>query len=186
MDPTKVCARCGGTFAKPYKYSRQQWEVARFCSMECTKNPATPDTIFSRITVDESTGCWNWTQALDSHGYGVLGYRYRVEKAHRFAYEIFVGPIPEGLTLDHLCRNTRCVNPEHLEPVTQGENVLRGVGFAAVNARKTHCIHGHPLEGDNLGLQGPNGTYRYCLTCRRITERAYNARRPARVRAIAQ
>src|ERR1035437_6893898 len=98
--------------------------------------------------VDKTEDCWNWTAHTDGMGYGQLakpGQHGGLVVAHRFAYELLVGPIPEGLQLDHLCRNRACVNPDHLEPVTRRVNILRGVGFGAVNAKKTECPRGHPL-----------------------------------------
>ena len=114
------------------------------------------------MPVTES-GCHLWVGSLTG-GYGYIGDENgKKEEAHRFAYEQAKGPIPEGLQLDHLCRVRCCVNPDHLEPVTNKVNCLRGIGFVAVNARKTHCRKGHPYHGENLLLR-PNG-YRRCRTC---------------------
>lgn len=132
---------------------------------------ALPASFVSRFRVDESTGCWLWQGARTEDGYG----RYRHEgapqrRAHRFAYETAVGPIPAGLVLDHLCRTPSCVNPDHLEPVTTRENTLRGVSAAAQLAAASECKRGHPLVGDNLILERrPNrsiGFQRRCRTCR--------------------
>jgi hypothetical protein len=109
-------------------------------------------------------------------GYGYLRPGGRQVYAHRFAFEALVGPIPEGLSLDHLCRVTWCVFPGHLDPVEHRTNVLRGVGPTAVNARKTHCKRGHPLSGDNLYVQ-PRG-YRNCRTCKQAQQRRLYAERP--------
>lgn len=110
------------------------------------------------------SGCWQW-MAGGVGGYGLLWLKpKKPQLAHRFAYEWLVGPIPDGLTLDHLCRNRGCVNPSHLEPVTQGENTLRGQTVAARNAQKTRCIHGHPFDDANTHI-APNGS-RICRTCR--------------------
>lgn len=99
-----------------------------------------------------------WREALTS----VVG-------AHRVVYEELVGPIPDGLMLDHLCRVRHCVNPEHLEPVTNRENVLRGEGHSAKAARATHCLKGHPYAGENLRILS-NG-WRRCRACHRERER---------------
>jgi len=115
---------------------------------------------------------------LDTKRYGRITVwedgRRRYVRAHRYSYEAFVGPIPEGLTLDHLCRVRNCVNPEHLEPVSLKENLLRGDSSPAHNARKTHCMRGHALSGDNLYIN-PGTGYRACRTC--LRERARKLRR---------
>lgn len=116
--------------------------------------------------VDKSGECWEW-QGTRDRGYGrcFVGRPKRYSPAHRVAYELAVGPIPEGLTLDHLCRNPGCVNPAHLEPVTNRENILRGVGITAQRARQTHCKRGHLLEGDNLLSAARRHQWRACRTC---------------------
>lgn len=115
-------------------------------------------------------GCIVWTGGLNGVGYGQF-YAGRTSLsetgktyAHRWSYEHYVGPIPEGLHLDHLCRNTACVNPDHLEPVTPGENIRRGVAPAALHAKKTHCPAGHPYSGDNLYVHPTKGQ-RICRAC---------------------
>lgn len=100
--------------------------------------------IMNRMVV-EASGCWRWTGSTTG-GYGQCNFLRGERRAHRLAYRTFVGPIPEGLVLDHLCRNRSCVNPSHLEPVTNQTNVLRGTGSTAERARMTHCREGHPLE----------------------------------------
>lgn len=118
--------------------------------------------------VSEETGCWFWCGAL-VNGYGhigiVLNGKLKHKKVHRVSYELYVGPIPEGLTLDHLCRNPACFNPDHLEPVTLGENVRRGFSPSTTNREKTHCVHGHEYTPENT-YTPPNGQ-RVCQTCRR-------------------
>lgn len=115
-------------------------------------------------------GCWQWLGAT-MKGYGVfrIGSRtdgsYRIVKAHRFAFEHYKGAIPENLTLDHLCRNEFCVNPDHLEAVTNAVNVLRGDTITAANAKKTHCPKGHIYDLLNTGY---SGNLRYCRTCKRL------------------
>lgn len=94
------------------------------------------------------SGCWIWLGALSHNGYGFIGTGEgnKIRRAHRVSYELHIGPIPEGMQLDHLCRVRCCINPWHCEVVTLKENVLRGVGLSAQNARKTHCKNGHPLS----------------------------------------
>jgi hypothetical protein len=111
--------------------------------------------------VDMTDGCWLWTGPLHSLGYA----RFRMDRetrvyAHRYAYELENGPIPDGLTIDHICRVRHCVNPDHLEAVTQRENLRRSpIQVSSVNSRKTHCLRGHPFSGrDNRG-------WRVCNTC---------------------
>ena len=114
------------------------------------------------MPVTES-GCHLWTGAT-SRGYGVIANDdMRLVKAHRVAYENAYGSIPDGLHIDHLCRVRSCVNPIHLEAVTQKENTLRGEGVTAENARKVGCSRGHLYEGDNLYVY-PNGD-RMCRAC---------------------
>lgn len=114
---------------------------------------------------DPDTGCWIWIGPPDSHGYGYVKMPDDYRKpAHRHVYETLVGPVDDGLVLDHLCRNRICVNPEHLEPVTHRENVLRGVGASARNAAKTHCVHGHPYTPENTYINFRGS--RECRICR--------------------
>lgn len=121
--------------------------------------------IFNKIIVNESTKCWEWIGSKDQSGYGLLWYKGRTERIHRVLYAFFVNPIPrETITIrkqsiDHLCRNHSCCNPEHLELVTQKENGLRGVGLKAINAKKTHCKYGHPYPSYNGKAR------HYCRTC---------------------
>ncbi len=125
----------------------------------------------AKVTVDPETGCHEWNAHRTQNGYGQFGMGSRVLYAHRAAYEIYVGPIPGGLHIDHLCRNRGCVNPEHLEAVTQRENTLRGVGVAAACARKTHCLRGHEFKPENT-YRGRSDGSRECITCRALRKQA--------------
>ena len=109
--------------------------------------------------VDASGDCWEWTASFGRDGYGQFGVDGKVVKAHRWVWEHLVGPIPNGLEIDHLCRKPRCVNPDHLEPVTHAENMRRGFG----NRRKTHCPQGHPYSGPNLFIDSRR--FRCCRLC---------------------
>jgi hypothetical protein len=129
--------------------------------------------------IEKTQTCWLWKGTIDDKGYGRLTLNKKRIFAHRYAYELLVAPITDGLELDHLCRNTRCVNPAHLEPVTHRENVLRGISVAAVNARKTICKRGHPLDGDNLYQKSlPR---RDCRKCALARARKFNTRNPDKV-----
>lgn len=111
--------------------------------------------------VDKSGDCWIWTASRNPKGYGQIAMKPGGPKlAHRVAWELLNGPVPDGLQLDHLCRNRLCVNPAHLEPVDNRTNTLRGVGPTAINAQKTSCTRGHSLA-DAYVSKG----MRYCRTC---------------------
>lgn len=124
----------------------------------------TPETMLGRVWLD-ANGCWLWTGARSSNGYGAVSIGGRVVGAHRAVYELLAGPIPAGLQLDHLCRVRRCVNPAHLEPVTARENQLRGV-----HGLKTHCPAGHPYDEENTYIHPGRGV-RDCRLCRRESAR---------------
>lgn len=127
-----------------------------------------------KIRVDPQSGCWLWESALDFGGYGILWLGDgRSVRAHRFAYELLRGPIPEGLTLDHLCRVRRCVNPEHLDPCTAGENARRAPNAPYwVRARQTACKRGHPFDIANTRIHNGRRECRRCAADRARQRRA--------------
>jgi len=136
-----------------------------------------------------ASGCWLWTATLNNKGYGMIGVGGQMRLAHRAAYELLVGPIPEGLDLDHLCHNAdescaggtpcghrRCINPAHLEPATRSVNARRGRAYSPeVMARRapTHCPHGHAYDEANtlVSRQG----WRRCRTCKLDQQRQRRA-----------
>lgn len=123
-------------------------------------NEALLERFFNKV--DASGDCWEWVGATSNQGYGHFrgqGERY----AHRVVWTELVGPIPPGFTIDHLCRNRGCVNPDHLEPISALENVRRGFAPSMRNARKTHCKRGHQFTPDNTRYEGDGS--RHCRTC---------------------
>lgn len=146
-----------------------------------------PTTLADRFwsKVDRSGGpaaCWPWTGSRSDQGYGSISVNGELHGSHRVAYELMVGPI-EQPQLDHLCRNPPCCNPAHLEPVTGRENTLRGLSPQAINARKTTCPKGHPLDGPNLDVQRTRKIggrlQRVCRACAREHSRKNDAKRLA-------
>lgn len=128
------------------------------------------------IVTDNPNGCWMW-QGARTVGYGMMWGGADVGRsllAHRVSYEMHIGPIPDGMQLDHLCRNPGCVNPNHLEPVTGAENVRRGLSGWR-NKQKTHCDHGHEFTEENTYIYATNGKRR-CKTCARRWDREFKDR----------
>ena len=154
------------------------------------QNTTTVSRFLSRIGKPTHFGrwlCWPWIGGIDKQGYGRLSAPRTPRSklwtpllAHRYSYEYFIGPIPFGLVLDHKCRNRCCVNPKHLDPVTNGVNTLRGNGPAAMNARKTHCKRGHSLSGSNVRIATfKNGKKsRICRKCMAWHMRNFRATKP--------
>jgi hypothetical protein len=132
--------------------------------------------------VERSEGCWSWSGShFKTTSYALFNLKmpdgvWRPTVAHRAAYTIVVGPIPEGLVIDHLCRNRACVNPAHMEAVTRGENVLRGEGPSALEARQTECKRGHPFSEENT-YRKPGTNKRECRVCQRAREATRRPRR---------
>jgi len=132
---------------------------------------------WEKVNKDSENGCWIWAAGKYHSGYGIFYVKngnWKNVRAHRFAYELLVAPIPANKELDHLCRNHACVNPAHLEVVSHKENCQRGengLKFAELQRQKTHCPHGHPYDLLNTYFK-PNGA-RGCKTCRREWIRNY-------------
>lgn len=125
-----------------------------------------PERFKTKYAEDPRTSCWIWHTT--GNRYGNFWNGQKTVKAHRFAYESLVGPIPEGQELDHLCRNTLCVNPDHLEPVSHQENVTRG-DLGKARREQTHCKRGHPLTGPDAKVYLRKGI-RTCNPCKRVLE----------------
>lgn len=123
--------------------------------------------------------CWVWTGPILPTGYGYMGTHKGPGRAHLFMWHMTHGAVPDGLELDHLCRVRHCVRPDHLEPVTHRENMLRSpITGPGINARKTHCIHGHEFTPENTYVTKKG--QRYCRACQRRRDEAYRQRRRAR------
>jgi hypothetical protein len=136
----------------------------------------------AKIKKNPDNGCWMWTGSIVD-GYGVVsrgGHQGKKIYVHQLMYQHFVGPIPEGLELDHLCRNRACCNPEHVEPVTRRENLVRGVGRIAKNVAATHCPQGHPYSPENTYVwRTKTGVGRACRICRIARAYAYKLKKKA-------
>lgn len=131
---------------------------------------------YNGFDVDENE-CWIWQKQLSPDGYGRFKVNGEQIYAHIYSYNLFIGPVPDGLELDHRCRVHSCVNPDHLEAVTHRENTLRGTGPTAVNARKTHCDHGHEFTVENTRIAKGK---RHCRACCRIRVAESYARKKAK------
>jgi hypothetical protein len=134
-------------------------------------------------TVDiREDGCWIWTASLDRSGYGRFFFSSPTRLAHRASYELLVGPIPDGLEIDHLCRVRCCVNPAHLEPVTAKENNRRKELALGIGVFATHCKHGHEFTPENTYFgpthkaAKPLSQHRCCRTCNAAAQRRYKLR----------
>lgn len=129
-----------------------------------------------------ASGCWEWTAASERLGYGVITVLGKTVRAHRYVYENVVGPIPDGLVLDHLCRNPPCVNPDHLDPVTQAENMRRGAEHwdrPRPSTAMEECTNGHPMSQENTYIKPYGGAS--CRECGRQAWRRWYAKKNKRV-----
>lgn len=138
-----------------------------------------PETIESKIIPEPNSGCWIWLGGLrDKHdGYGGAGWAGKTWRTHKLVYTLLRGDVPDGLLLDHDCRNRICCNPDHLTIRTWKENIHRGEGIAAKNRVKTHCNRGHEFTSENTYLwTGKRGVMRNCRTCGDKYKRDYHER----------
>lgn len=142
-------------------------EPATSCDASITESfTKLPDLIIRQIFVNKVSGCWEWKGCCNDGGYGLVYWSVakRQVRVHRLIYTLLKSEIPNGLSIDHLCRVRHCCNPDHLEAVSTKVNTLRGETLASRKSQQTHCIHGHPLEGENLYIHPKRGT-RLCKRC---------------------
>lgn len=130
--------------------------------------------IVLKIDVGSPAECWQWTAHVDAKGYGRVTIGGKPQLAHRAVYELYVGPIPDGMVIDHLCRNRSCCNPDHLEVVTERENFLRGESPGAIIAKTGLCPRGHSM--DDYSITNKAKGYRACRTCLNEGKRRRRAR----------
>lgn len=135
----------------------------------------TIDEILRYCEIIWPTACWQWLLGQNGVGYGKVRFHGRDYLVHRLIYEVLVGPIPDGYHLHHLCHNTLCCNPEHLEPVTSKEHLFRGNTITVRNINATHCPQGHPYSLENTYYDPTGG--RRCRLCHRLEAQAYRQRK---------
>jgi hypothetical protein len=180
------CALCGTSIERSVGESMVQFKRRIYCSHDCYNivRSDLPRRLLNYVV--DANGCHVWQGACNKAGYGQIKINGKQVGVHIVSYEFYVGPVPDGLTIDHTCENHPCMNPVHLEPVTLQVNILRtSTTMAAINAAKTHCPRNHPYSGDNLMHNKKGG--RLCRICelerqrgvkRRQRERQRQAREP--------
>jgi HNH endonuclease len=168
--------RLVGCYDQLYSLGLCSLHYQRWSRHGTVKNPrpSLQERLFSKLIIDSGTGCLLWTGTRQSAGYGHMYVAGRGQQLiHRLMWELLVGPIPEALVLDHLCRVRHCASIAHLEVVTFRKNILRGIAPPAVNTAKTHCSNGH--EFDLLNTRFNRDGSRTCRACHRDSERRRRA-----------
>lgn len=176
LEGSLDCKSCGKPLVRRKGEKPANFAKRITCGGRCGKAlPRGGDDRLRWIAEDRGyvTPCWIWQRSFDVHGYGQLTIGNRLQKAHRVSYEMFEGPIPDGLHIDHLCRVRACINPDHLEPVTKAENERRALEFRRSQAT---CKNGHPW--DENAYINPKG-HRNCRACRRESLRRFRAAKAA-------
>ncbi len=194
--PNRICLGCGQEF-DPRMGGRIKSRLDRdYCTWDCYAKWS-KETFDRWFRAQSGDGCWHWPNGLNKDGYGVTNRDRSQHLVHRVAWESANGPIPAGMTIDHMCHNLdpmcargadclhrRCSNPAHLQVAEAVENAMRGNCAGAKNARKTHCLNGHALSGDNLYIT-PAGA-RQCRRCQIERNRRSLARKKARAAGVDQ
>lgn len=188
--PKRTCLSCGTQFDPRVGGGYKPNLTRDHCNRACY-DAGRAHTLELWLATQSGPECWPWPHGLNKDGYGVTSRGDSQHLVHRAVWSLVVGPIPDGLTLDHMCHNEdpdcqggraclhrRCANPAHLVVAEGVENTLRGKNIWAVNARKTQCKHGHPLSGPNLYVN-PRGQ-RQCRTCQAAREQRYREKLRAR------
>lgn len=180
---SRPCLTCGRVF-RP-KATQVRDGRGNFCSQPCVRRAKQPlaERLLSRVK-ETASGCWEWQGYTRQDGYARVTIRptpttQETHLAHRLAYETWVGPIPEGLVIDHVCRNRACINPSHLEVVTQATNNQRGMAPSFQAQREQRCKRGHPYTPEHSYF-GSDGRRRSCRTCETANQRRRRAEIHAR------